>query len=210
MKREWSTPVSIVIGSAIVSVGVYYGLRSTPPARDPVPTTARAESTPSQARQESPFAAARDRHRAFAEDDPPPIDDRSPSSPSEPPRERPVPTEADLAMAVAAPLPSQSGASAEVEAQISESAAEAFEAIRDDVRDQCWDALPEDPDAPSSIPLELSLSYDPDGNVIASGVSEDHEVRRDGVAGCLGPLVHQLKIPAPGARASVSVRITIP
>lgn len=210
MRSQWSVPLSILAGSVIVSLGLYFGLRPAAPPMEEVRSAGdRSASTrPADPRAaESPFAE-RDRRRALADEELDAVRATSPPT-EESRRDDPVPSEAEQAMAIASPLPSLPHPTG-LAAQAEKDAADAFEAIRADVRDECWNTLPEDPAAPGSVPVDLSLSYDAEGNVLASGVSEDREARRDGLADCLGPLVHGLRIPPPGQNTSVQVRVTMP
>lgn len=199
MNREWITPLSILAGSVIVALGLYFGLRAAPQPREPAPQeTARRADAPARSRPESPFAD-RERRRVF--------DDEMPED---------EPTEAAAEAAqpppIAASRPGPAGtpaAETREPTRVEQASAEAFESVRSEVR-ECWNSLPDDPEAPSSVALDLSLSYDAEGNLIASGVSENREARRDGLAQCLGPIVHGLRIPAPGSNTSVQVRVTVP
>jgi hypothetical protein len=210
MSREWTTPLSIVIGSGIVSLGLYFGLRPAPSSNETSAATPdlSANVRPGNRRAEEPPFVERDRHRGLDDDEDQGNDEIPPPAPEDPRREEYVPSAAEQAMAIASPLPSLPQ-SPGLAAQVEGDSAEAFDAVRSEAR-ECWNSLPDDPEAPSSVSLDLSLSYDAEGNVIASGVSEDREARRDGLAQCLGPIVHGLRIPAPGSNASVQVRVTVP
>ena len=87
---------------------------------------------------------------------------------------------------------------------------EAFEQIRHRVRRECWDDLPDDPDAPDQVGLTLSVSVSAEGEMIASGVEEERGRSRKGLARCLGPLVHALEIPPPGQNVSTTIRVEVP
>lgn len=210
MRRDVATPLSIVVGSVIVSLGLYFALRPAPPSSEASGATADrpANARAGDRRAAEPPFTQRDRRRALDDDDDDGTDEIPAPAPDDRRREEYVPSEAEQAMAIASPLPSVPQPPG-LATQVEKDSAEAFEAVRSEAR-ECWNALPDDPEAPSSVALDLSLSYDAEGNVIASGVSEDREARRDGLAQCLGPIVHGMHIPAPGANTSVQVRVTVP
>jgi hypothetical protein len=197
----WHTSVSILVAGALVAGAVYLALRTSPA---PEPTT--AATTKPAARPVDPFAtspmAERDRQRRW--DDEP---DPEPAPPGGSRNEKVV--EAELGMAVAQPLGVPS-VPQEVTERLQKDAGEAFEGIRNRVRSDCWDKLPDDPEAPDEVTMMLSLSYGADGRVIASGVSEFPESSRAGLAHCLRPLIHGLDVPAPGSNLSVELSVTIP
>lgn len=205
MRRESAIPVSILVGSVIVALGLYLGLRASGPSMERGRAVQGAPKPETDDRRPpvDPFTE-RDRHRAIDDEeaDAPPISGEADRG------EHPPVGNPEAGMATAVEMPS-GGRSSGLAAQVEKDSAEAFEAVRSEAR-ECWNALPDDPEAPSSVALDLSLSYDAEGNVIASGVSEDREARRDGLAQCLGPIVHGMRIPAPGANASVQVRVTVP
>ena len=205
MRRESAIPVSILVGSVIIALGLYFGLRASGPSieRGGAVQGAPKPRTDDRRPTANPFTE-RDRHRATDDEeaDAPPISGEAGEG------EPPLVGEAEGVMATASEMPS-SRRSSGLSAQVEKDSAEAFEAVRSEAR-ECWNALPDDPEAPSSVALDLSLSYDAEGNVIASGVSEDREARRDGLSACLGPIVHGMRIPAPGSNTSVQVRVTVP
>lgn len=200
--REWATPLSILCGSVIVGLGLYLGLRERAPSVEPAPVSKGDAPRPALQRKPGPFEE-RERRRAYLDADGPTADE--PGNDEANAEVSPDGATNSGSVAAAAHAGAQAPAS-----QVERDAAEAFETVRAEVVDKCWNSLPDDPDAPSSVSVDLSLSYDPEGNLIATGVSEDRAARRDGVATCLGPIVHNLKIPPPGAHRSARVRVTIP
>lgn len=201
----WHTSVSILVAGGLVAGAVYLALRPSASREQPESTaTERAAARPTDPFAISPMAE-RDRRRGW--DDEP---DESTPTPAPGTRgEKPI-GEAELAMAVAPPLSGAPSTPRELVERVQRDAAEAFEGIRTRVRSDCWDALPDDPEAPEQVSVLLSLSYGADGKVIASGISENREQHRDGLAACLGPLVHGLEVPAPGTNLSIEVNVTIP
>lgn len=201
----WHTSVSILVAGALVAGAVYLALRTSPA---PEPTT--AATTERAARPVDPFGtspmAERDRQRRW-DDEPEP--EPEPASPAGSRGERVV-SEAELAMAVAPPLLGVPSTPQERTERLQRDAGEAFEGIRKRVRSDCWDTLPDDPEAPDEVDMVLSLSYGADGKVLASGIQESREKNRPGVAACLGSLVHELDVPAPGSNLSIELSVTIP
>jgi hypothetical protein len=197
----WHTSVSILVAGALVAGAIYLALRTSPV---PEPTTA---ATTEPAARPDPFAtspmAERDRQRRW-DDEPTP----EPAPPGGSRSEKVV-SEAERAMAVAPPLDVPSIPQEQTE-RLQQDAGEAFEGIRNRVRSDCWDKLPDDPEAPDEVNLMLSLSYGADGKVIASGISENREGYRAGLATCLGPLIHGLDVAAPGSNLSIELPVTIP
>jgi hypothetical protein len=201
----WHTSVSILVAGALVAGAVYFALRPSPA---PEPTTEVAQKP--AARPVDWFASSpmdeRDRQRRW-DDEPEP--ELTPEPLDESRGEKPV-SEAERAMAVASPLLGVPAVPQEQAARLQRDAAEAFEGLRNRVRSDCWDALPDDPEAPDEVDVVLSLSYSADGNVIASGISESREKNRAGVAACLAPFIRELDVPAPGSNLSIELSVTIP
>lgn len=200
----WHTSVSILVAGGLVAGAVYLALR---PSASPEPSGSVA--TEPAARPADQFAispmAERDRQRRWDDESESESEPAVPGSRSE----KPV-SDAELAMAVAPPLLGVPSGPQELAERLQQDAGEAFEGIRKRVRSDCWDALPDDPEAPDEVAVVLSLSYGADGKLLASGVSEDREINRPGLAACLGPLVHELDVPAPGSNLSIELSVTIP
>jgi hypothetical protein len=200
----WHTSVSILVAGGLVAGAVYLALRPSP---SPEPSAGAVTEPAAQSAERfaiSPMAE-RDRQRRWDDE---PDDEPEPAPGGGTRSEEPV-SEAELAMAEALPLGVPS-APQELAAHLQKDAGEAFEGIRKRVRSDCWDALPDDPEAPDEVDVVLSLSYGADGKLLASGVSEDRENNRAGLAACLGPLVHELDVPAPGSNLSIELSVTIP
>jgi hypothetical protein len=202
----WHTSVSILVAGGMVAGAVYLALR---PSTSPTPSEDRAPKA--AARPDEGFAsslmAERDRQRRW--DDAPESESESEPAPSGEGRsEKPV-SEAELAMAVAAPLDGPSTPE-ELTERLQQDAGEAFEGIRKRVRSDCWDTLPDDPEAPDEVDVVLSLSYAADGKLLASGINESRAGYRAGLSACLAPLVQELDVPAPGSNQSIELRVTIP
>jgi hypothetical protein len=221
MALPWHTSVSILVAGGLVAGAVYLALR---PSAAPEPTAA---TTKRAAQPVDPFAtspmAERDRQRGW---DDQPTTDLAPAPPgrSRGEKEKKVGSEAEQAMAVAPPLVGVPSTPQEVAERLQQDAGKAFEGIRERVRSDCWDTLPDDPEAPDEVTMMLSLSYGADGRVIASGITEPREGNREGnragspraaarssaLAACLDPLIHGLDVPAPGSNLAVELHVTIP
>jgi hypothetical protein len=202
-------PASIVLAGGMIAVALYLALRPAPshePGSAPTEHT-WAEPSPdaSERRRDSPFE-----HREGRRDEA--------STPAEIEREIARPdarqerrsSAAEAASAIAPPLAMMPTVSPELLGRVTDDATRAVVARRSEIRSQCWDALPDAEDAPAEVPLGLSISFDASGKVLASGVSEDRETARAGVAACVGPIVHSLEIPPPGANVGIELSITVP
>lgn len=205
----WHTSVSILVAGGLVAGAIYLALRPSTSSQ----TTAGSPTEPTVRKGDRSAAispmAERDRQRhwdalAQAEED-------EPATPRDPevPRSADAISEADRAMAVAPPLPG-SPTPHNLTERVQRDASEAFDGIRKRVRADCWDTLPDDPDAPEAVNVTLSLSYGADGKLLASGISESRESHRPGLAACLGPLIQELEVPAPGSNLSIELSVAIP
>jgi hypothetical protein len=200
-------PVSIVVGAAMIAWALYAALK--PPSVDPTSTT-RVRSAPEAAMH--PRAAVfehrerRDEVRSSTDDaSDDSRDDRSPEA-----NERRQQTPEDAAAAIAPPLAMAPTAPPGIIARVTDDTAQAVDAVRSEIRSQCWDALPDGKDTPAEVSLGLSVSFDARGKVIASGVSENRDAARPGVAQCVGAIVHGLEIPPPDTNVGVELSITVP
>lgn len=213
--RSWQIPASIVIAGAMIAVAVYLALRTRAPV-EPTPEVGRAPgaSSPAAVRPRvGPVRAEHERRRRIDDlgaDEPTEEIEPPPSElpPTPPPGERV--SEAERAMAVAPPLLGLPPVPDELRQRVEADARAAFEGARDELRRECWDALPADPAAPEAVSVTLSLSYDAEGHVLASGVAEDRRAARAGVASCLGPRIHELSVPPPGTSLGVEVVVELP
>lgn len=200
----WHTSVSILVAGGLVAGAVYLALRPSASPEPPGSEATEPAARPDERLANSPMAE-RDRQRRW-DDAPTPTPGPAPAGGSR--SEKPV-SEAEMAMAVAPSL-GVPAAPQELAERLQQDAGEAFEGIRKRVRSDCWDALPDDPQAPDEVDVVLSLSYGADGKLLASGISENRENNRAGLAACLGPLVQELDVPAPGSNLSIELRVTIP
>lgn len=116
----------------------------------------------------------------------------------------------DPAQAIAPPFPAALTPSSDAVERATAALEDAVADARSGIRSKCWNELATGEDTPSEVTLHLSVSFDGDGNVVASGVSEDREARLDGLAQCVTPLVHGLEIPPPGEPVPVELSITVP
>ncbi|MCX4246716.1 hypothetical protein [Paraliomyxa miuraensis] len=211
MTRHWHTPAAIVVAGAMVAVAVYLALRRPEPEREPGDDRSADLAGPRVASHgsERPMSVERDERRRRDELDR--LDARGTSTepaPPSTPADRAGAIAGDPSMAVAGPL-GMTPVSAALERQVIEDARKSFDDVRDRVRSECWDAT-QTPDAPDEVTVGLSLSFDAAGKVISSGVVENREATREGLATCLGPIIHTLEIPAPGANLSIVVDVAIP
>jgi hypothetical protein len=200
-------PVSIVVGAAMIAWALYAALK--PPSADPTSTT-RVRSAPDATMHPRPAVFE---HRERRDDDPSstdeaPDDSRDEHRPEADERRQQTPQ--DAAAAIAPPLAVAPTAPPGIIARVTDDTAQAIDAARSEIRSQCWDALPNDEDAPAEVSLGLSVSFDARGKVIASGVSESRDAARPGVAQCVGAIVHGLEIPAPETNVGVELSITVP
>jgi hypothetical protein len=196
MTSSRAIPAAILAGAAMMSVAVYLGLRDRPQTTidDPGPPSVHAASK--QDAVHSPFD---DRERR-----PPPTDidpggsvivkavDQPPGRPEESNGSR-----------AAAPTTQSSS-------QVAQLASAQAAALRDELRSECWDALPARESEPASVDILVNLSFGSDGRVLASGTTENREARRDGVADCVGRKLHTMRIDPPGAHVSVEIPIEVP
>jgi len=123
--------------------------------------------------------------------------------PVDPERQAQEPTEP----AVAEPIP----ASPTVEAAITATLAAAQDEVakvRSEMRSKCWSGASRG--GIDSAKLAFSLSYDAEGNVLASAVQQSRESYVDGLDRCLAPFAHALTVPAPGEPVSVEVEVELP
>lgn len=207
MERHWHTPAAIVLAGALVAVAVYLALRRPAPEADPAVSReadASGEARPARSSSHEPSWIERDRRRRLeelGEDEPA---DRAAATP---PADERV-SEAERAMAVAGPL-AMPPVDPELAQRVERDARDAFEALRDRARAQCWDGI-EVPDSPGAVSVTLSISFDASGSVIASGIAENREASRPGLAQCLGPMIHSLEIPPPGSQVAVEVPVSLP
>jgi hypothetical protein len=224
MALPWHTSVSILVAGGLVAGAVYLALRPSPAPEPPTSAATEPAARPTDWFATSPMAE-RDRQRRW-DDEPTPESEPAPPGGSRGDKEKKDVSEAERAMAVAPPLVGVPSTPQEVVERLQQDAGKAFEDIRKRVRSDCWDTLPDDPEAPDEVKMMLSLSYGADGRVIASGINESRDegdraagpravspramTRSSTLAACLGPLVHGLDVPAPGSNLSVELSVTIP
>lgn len=211
MHRPWHTSASIVLAGAFVAIAIYLGLRERAAPTDAGTASAQPMANARGVKTGTPILE-RDRrgHDEPGPSERPDARGSSAASASTPPIDRQRSSEADRATAVAPPLGGMPPVAPALVERVQRDARDAFDGIRDQVRSRCWDALPDDPDAPEAVEVVLSLSFDPHGAVLASGITDDREQHRPGLAACLGPLVHGLSVPAPKSHLSVEVRVEVP
>lgn len=113
-----------------------------------------------------------------------------------------------IAPAAAAPVPP--AMTPEVKARALENARLALEGQRATMVDRCWAPAAAKQPEPRQIPLVFNLSFAPEGQLLAVGISETRGMDRPEVATCLRSLELRLKIPAPGGTLLLEVPFTLP
>lgn len=183
----------------MIAVAVYLGLRTgTPVPVVPVESVESVEQVATPRRDEAVRAPFEDREHAARVDEP---HEREPTAPES---TDPAKTNVDATPALAsAPTVQSSGAIAKL-------ASAEVEAMRGRIRTECWDKLPAGDADPASVPILVNLSFGPDGKVIASGTKESRDARRDGVANCVGTMLHGMEIAPTGAHAAVEISVDVP
>ena len=194
MASSRAIPAAILGSAAMLSVAVYLGLRDRPAAeQQPVADVAHPVPTAAAPTPRAPFE-----HRERR------LPDELLAGGAEV-HEDTAPEAAGRAEAprsVAATTPPTTTVAVLASAQA--------EARRSEIRSACWDNLPSGESDPSSVPLVVTLSFDPEGNVLASGTKESRDARRDGVASCVGRKLHDMRIDPPGTHVSVEIPIEVP
>jgi hypothetical protein len=80
--------------------------------------------------------------------------------------------------------------------------------VRGEMRRKCWDGA--ERGGVGSAKLGFSVSFNAEGQVIASAVQQGRDSYVPGLDTCLGPFAHALEIPAPGETVSVEVELELP
>lgn len=97
----------------------------------------------------------------------------------------------------------------EIKERGQENARQALETFRPKFL-ECWAASVARTPEPPRIQLVFSLSFAPDGSIVALGIAEDHAAERPDVAECMRALRVQFSIPAPGVVLVTEVPFTLP
>ena len=196
---NWPVVGAILVGSCIISAGLYFGLsqnrQSSPPALvQPAPPAAQ-----SGAHAESLLLKA-----------PPP-----PSSPALPatlgaaammgamdgPSEAPPAT---------APVPVPEPGAQLSPAQVQALALERIHQHKATLIQKCWDPVKGQKGAPDHVELTLDATIGPDGEILAMGSSENRKANWPGVATCVRQEVAPLKFQGAPGPVRIRVPITIP
>lgn len=94
--------------------------------------------------------------------------------------------------------------------QVTASSRAAIEAMRPELIRQCWEPSAARNPEPERIEVGLSIAFRQNGTVAASGVLVDQDKARPDISGCLGKLVHGLKISPPGRNISIDAHVQLP
>lgn len=201
--------IGVAIGSALAGgLLLFLLVRQSPTVP---PTTPRPDAAPTAAK-----ASNASRPNPFEERDRTPDDEDASERPTAPVQalagvptpaapERREDPEAPPAAAPPLPPPSPTVEVAMVQANVAAKAA--VDKAQPKLRRECWDTLANRPDAAQ---VEFSLSYDADGNVIASAVQQGRENYNAELGTCLGKQATALKIEAPGEPVSLNVAVDFP
>jgi hypothetical protein len=180
-ERSISTPAAILIGSALIAVGVFFGLRQRPLddrslVESPAPSSRSAPGSASRDAVAAPSPASRDAVAA------------------------PSPTSRD---AVAAPGPASQDI---VAAQVTK----ALEAYRGDIIERCWKPSVAKQPKPPTTKIVYNFSFDSSGRQIIRGAREDRETSRPEVRQCIDGILKPLQIETTGTSVFVEVPFTLP
>jgi hypothetical protein len=181
MKKEYLIPGSILIGCAMMALGLYFGARDgSPPGlrSGAIATSGAVVATADEPAGRSGTAA------------------------------RPLPAAAPAADPGAPAGLAMPGAPANVQAMVEKQAVLALEAEKKAAFiPRCWEpALKQKPE-PARARFTLDMTFDGQGKEIARGISEDRSAPRVDVANCLRQIPMALQVtPPPG----ISVRVNLP
>lgn len=136
---------------------------------------------------------------------------RAQATPAAPAVAPPVASPVQPAIAPSTPVaPPNKPLPAEVRARGTDNARLALEAMRDAMVRTCWTPLPASPSDPPQVQLKFSVSFSPQGERTALGISEIRGATRPGVADCLRKMALDPKIPPPGGFLQADVPFTLP
>ncbi|HZF56129.1 MAG TPA: hypothetical protein VE093_46260 [Polyangiaceae bacterium] len=187
MKQDRTLPGAILLGSIIIALGLYFGLR-----KDDGDGPARGRGAEAQVGPGDPGRAAR--------------------GPAGAPPQAAAPGAAPPAgggvMGSGLGMPPVSG---ELRATVEASAVKAFEAERANFRKTCWDpAVKQAPEPPTSK-FVFNVTFDgATGKEISRGINELRNESRSDVAQCLRTLPIGVVIEPVGVNVNVDVPITLP
>ncbi|MFO0617302.1 MAG: hypothetical protein U0414_32195 [Polyangiaceae bacterium] len=135
----------------------------------------------------------------------PPTASGAPASSAAPPASTAAPAIAPSA----APAPS-SAPSARAKDEVDADVAKAIEQLKQRTAKECYAPVKGQPGVPATVKFIYSGSFDPKGDEVARGISEDRTATAPKVAACLRAFKMDLKIPAPGAYVNVNVPFEVP
>lgn len=190
MPRGSLTPLSILIGSAIIGAGLYFGLReraaepSSAPAEMASAWPAAGGGAPPVTSGPAPLMPAASSHQPIM---------------GQPTMAQPTLAQPPLAVP-----------DAELRQRVAADAQAALTAARARLRETCWTpALAKEP-LPATSRYVFDLTFDAAGTEIARGISEVREASRSDVAQCLRSLPMDLHVAPPGANVGVQVTVAFP
>jgi len=186
LDRYLSTQGAILLGSGMIALGLFFGLRGREDTPPPPPAQAPASvdaPPPPPARDPAPSMERRARSA-------------QPTQPA-----RPAPT------AQTAPAAPPEGAARD---EVTRQAAQALEARRRHLVDRCWKPSLAKSRDPPSVRYVFNITFDAEGRQLARGLAEDRAAARPDVTTCLGAELTPLAIPAPGAVVQVEVPFSLP
>jgi hypothetical protein len=194
---------AIVVGCALLSVGVYFGLRREPP---PVLAPRATGASPPAPQVPSPRAPEALSPPAGGQllPAPPLLASASVAAP-----EGPAPSGRGTLLP-SPPLDQPAQPAVPLETPASLAARAALLARKPRLVEQCWKpALAREP-LPATAKYLYAMSFDAQGKQIAQGISEPRDASRWDVARCLREQPMDLVIPPQGGNVSVEVTLELP
>ena len=176
-------PAAIVLSSVILTTGLYLALR--PPTSAPTAPASAPVAAPEGTAPRLEVTAPR-------------LEVSTPEAPT------PVVPTPEVS------TPTLIALTPEIRARAAENARLALETVRAEMVRRCWTPPATKPPEPPRIPLVFNLSFSPQDQMTAFGISEDRAANRPAVAVCLRALELHLSIPAPGNTLLVEVPLTLP
>jgi len=139
------------------------------------------------------------------EDPPPSLRAASVAPPAPPPPAAPPAAGAPPGLDLAPPAPP-----AEAKKRALEEARKALEAKRVEIVKTCWDPSAKKNPSPPKAKYLFDVSFDPQGNEIARGISDVRGMERPDTGQCLREQPMGLRITPPGVYVSVELEWTLP
>lgn len=181
MQKEFLLPASILVGAAIIALGLFFGLRSGP--------------TPSPGLDAAPSNAIV----------------AGPNQPATPPNDPPGATTASpLQTATPEPIVTSKVAMKQADFERAAKAALAAEKKATFIP-KCWTPLLAKQPEPATSKFLLNMTFDAKGVETGRGISEERGASRPDVANCLRLLPLGLKLtPPPGESVQVEIPLELP